>query len=166
MIYCIYIIKVLHTCIQGDTVMASKVPIRLRDYKVRKPLDEQTSSDKYNTLQCIINVSTDLADFLNVSAYVPPPNAPKPRPNPVNVTTYDAYSTGTYHGKTVFIITDGEGGDTYKKMYQMQLPNAYPIQFLKEFLEDRQSNTGNAIKYVKIRNGRRYPVKPSAPPAP
>ena len=143
--------------------MASKVPIQLKEYKVRKKPINGVPQAGYDTIQCIVNVSADLADYLGVDAYEFPPTAGKPVEDPVNVTNYGNYATGTYHGKTVFIITDGEGGATYKKTYQMQLPNNYPIEFLKQFLESRQSATSNTMRYVKIRNGRRYPVRPNVP---
>lgn len=138
--------------------MAPKVPIQLKEYKVRKKAIAGVAQPGHNTVQCIVHVSQDLADFLAVDSYSPPPQTPKPRPNPVNVQNYANYATGTFHGKTVYIITDGTGGSVYKKSYQMQIPSNYPIEFLKQFLDGRQVVTSNAMEYVKIRNGKRYPI--------
>lgn len=153
--------------------MASKVPIQLKEYKVRKGRVNGVPQTGHKVVQCIVNVSSDLASYLGVEAYEFPENEGTKVPNPVNVTTYAAYSTGTYHGKTVYIITDGEAdssddGDIplYKKTYQMQIPSNYPVQFLLDFLKDRQSSTSNTMRYVKIRNGRRFPIPQTVAPQP
>lgn len=139
--------------------MGSKVPIQLKEYKVRKKPINGVPQAGWDTIQCIVNVSEDLALFLEVDDYQFPPSVGKPVQNPVNVTNYANYATGTYHGKTTYILTNAGDNSAYKKMYQLQLPNNYPVEFLKIFLEGRQSAIGNKMTYVKIRNGRRYPIK-------
>lgn len=147
--------------------MPSKVPIELPDYLVRLPIDKQKDGNRHKLTKCIINVSSDLADYLGVSAYVFQEQPGLEIDDPVNVTHYGAYQTGTYHGKEVTIITDGKGGNLYKKTYSFQAPEAYPILFIRQFLQGRQSATSNTIAYVKVRGGRRFPVSRVAlPPSP
>lgn len=151
--------------------MASKVPIKLKDYKVRKKPKNGVPQAGYDTIQCIVNVSPDLADYLGLEAYTFPPSEGENIPNPVNVTKYGSYSTGTYHGRTCIIITDGQGGvpgsvGYYKKTYHLQIPANYPITFLKDFLYSRQLATSNTMKYVKVANGRRFPIPSVAPATP
>lgn len=139
-----------------------KVAIQLKDYKVAKGTNDQGINEPgHDTKLCVCWVSEDLYIFLGAPEYIPS-NTSKPRPNPVNVLTYNTTIRGTKYGKTVTIATDAGDNAAYKKTYQMQIPSGYPIAFVADYLKERQADTSapckNKIRSVKVRNGNKIPI--------
>lgn len=143
----------------------AKKAIQLKDYLVPKGKNAQGIQQTGQELKkCIVNVSQDLYEFLGAPEYIPTEGTPIPIARGTNVKFRSEMVRGTFHGKTVIIGTDGLGADVYKKTYQLQVPSAYPVTLIREWLEERQASTGNAISYVKFRNGFRYSVPVSTTP--
>ncbi len=137
--------------------MGRKRIIELKDYLVVKPKkDRIDESDKHKKVRCIIYINEELFNFLGVVELKDIYG--KATSNSTNKCR--SLLTGTKHGKTIQIITDGEGKELYKNSYQITVPESYPVAFVRQWLHEINNNINapchKKLRYVKIKNGWRY----------
>lgn len=154
-----------------------KYPVFIADYKgyQRIPTADENSPGAADYIvvdkKAICWVSEALYEAMGQDAFVFE-SEPSTETTTLNEIPKSSQKTGTYHGKTCYIETDQEtpvpDNATYKKRYQIQLPNDCPIYFLQQFANtinaDSQSPLNNKITKVYVRGGKRYPVLRTTPP--
>ena len=73
--------------------------------------------------------------------------------------------TGTFNGKSVTVFTDQQTPKGYPKVYNMQIPDYYPVYLLDKFFAALSAPVAT-FTHIKVRGGRKVPIGSTAAPTP